>query len=94
MMGEGGGVNYVANDHLFRPRPPFSLLSFLCSFSPFLHPPPRPCSEGITSMTVAKKRAFFDDRWTQNRIVTSMDWSGHVSRVLVSLDCLPGILSL
>ena len=90
--GGRGDVNYVANGHLFRPRPPFSLLSFLCSFSPFLHPPP--CSEGITSMTVAKKRAFFDDRWTQNRIVTSMDWSGHVSRVLVSLECLPGILSL
>ena len=64
----------------------------LVTCSLFVHPSPP--SEGITSMTVAKKRAFFDDRWTQNRIVTSMDWSGHVSRVLVSLQCLPGILNL
>ena len=91
-MGEWGGKGGCKLCCDLSPlRPPFSLLSFLCSFSPFLHPPP--CSEGITSMTVAKKRAFFDDRWTQNRIVTSMDWSGHVSRVLVSLECLPGILS-
>ena len=87
---EKGDVNYVATCPLFVHPSPSSPSSV---HSPHSSTPP-PCSEGITSMTVAKKRAFFDDRWTQNRIVTSMDWSGHVSRVLVSLKRLPGILSL
>ena len=35
--------------------------------------------EALTSMKIVKKKVFFDERWSHNRNVTSMDWSIHVS---------------
>lgn len=35
--------------------------------------------ESMTSLKIVKKKVFVDERWSQNRNVTAMDWSSHVS---------------
>ena len=37
------------------------------------------CRESLSSLKVVKKKVFLDERWSQNRNVTAMDWSSHVS---------------
>ncbi len=37
--------------------------------------------ESLTSLKIIKKKVFVDERWSQNRNVTSLDWSKHVSCV-------------
>lgn len=45
-------------------------------------------SESLSSMKVAKKKVFFDERWSQNRNVTAMDWSTHVSYTIQVTEAL------
>ena len=33
----------------------------------------------LGSLKVVKKKVFVDERWSQGRIVTAMDWSSYVS---------------
>ena len=35
--------------------------------------------ESLSSLKIVKKKVFVDERWSQNRNVTAMDWSSHVS---------------
>ncbi len=35
--------------------------------------------EALSSLKIVKKKVFVDERWSQNRNVTAMDWSSHVS---------------
>ena len=38
-----------------------------------------PCRDALGSLKAVKKKVFVDERWSQSRIVTAMDWSSYVS---------------
>ena len=51
-------------------------------FTSWLHSRRYSSRDTLGSLKAVKKKVFVDERWSQSRIVTAMDWSSYVSNNL------------
>ncbi len=50
------------------------------------------CRETLSSLKMVKKKVFVDERWSQNRNVTAIDWSAHVCMCVIAIGL--GVLGI